>query len=99
MSLPQRANTFTLPHRRELLLIESNGCSHGGSRLGAVRIETRTSSLTPASWALKKLCNCDVRLLAVLNGLNSIAMIATLRFIVSIFAPSHFYNVSCTCPQ
>ncbi|EHX91152.1 hypothetical protein SFA33_21565 [Escherichia coli] len=40
-----------------------------------------------------------MRLLAVLNGLNSIAMIATLRFIVSIFAPSHFYNVNCTCPQ
>ncbi|MFP1527877.1 hypothetical protein ACLB1R_13005 [Escherichia coli] len=35
-------------------------------------------------------------MLAVLNGLNSIAMIATLRFIVSIFAPSHFYNVNCT---
>ncbi|CDK52025.1 hypothetical protein [Escherichia coli IS5] len=40
-----------------------------------------------------------MRLLAVLNGLNSIAMIVTLRFIVSIFAPSHFYNVNCTCPQ
>ncbi|MGT3122302.1 hypothetical protein ACVSSM_27540 [Escherichia coli] len=40
-----------------------------------------------------------MRLLAALNGLNSIAMIATLRFIASIFAPSHFYNVNCTCPQ
>ncbi|EGI27391.1 hypothetical protein ECKG_00943 [Escherichia coli TA206] len=38
-------------------------------------------------------------MLAVLNGLKSIAMIATLRFIASIFAPSHFYNVNCTCPQ
>ncbi|MCW0136141.1 hypothetical protein OIU92_06120 [Escherichia coli] len=45
------------------------------------------------------MCNCDVRLLAALNGLNSIAMIATLRFIASIFAPSHIYNVNCTCPQ
>ncbi|MBW6100471.1 hypothetical protein KZ774_17570 [Escherichia coli] len=29
-------------------------------------------------------------MLAALNGLNSIAMIATLRFIVSIFAPQPF---------
>ncbi|ATZ30886.1 MULTISPECIES: hypothetical protein [Shigella] len=31
-----------------------------------------------------------MRLLAALNGLNSIAMIATLRFIASIFAPQLF---------
>lgn len=79
------------------MFIESNGCSYGGSRLGVVRIEIRILLFIFASWALKKLCNCDVRLFVVFNGLNSIAMIVTLRFIISIFVFSYFYNVNCIC--
>ncbi len=48
----------------------------------------------PRELGAKKVCNCDVRLLAALNGLNSIAMSPRYVLLPAFSPPSHFYNVN-----